>query len=396
MSTLNTTNIKHGSSGTNNIVLDPAGSATINNDLNVTGDISSTGDVQMASLNGGQLAGFRNKIINGACQIAQRSLSETGVTATSYNTCDRWLLALASLGTWTVTQSTDAPDGFSNSFKIECTTADASPATGDLLYIAQRFEGQDLQDLGYGTSGAKALTLSFWVKSNVTGTASLNFRQPGATDRQYSTTYTVNSANTWEHKTITIPGDTSGTIANDNENAFQIAWWLDSGSTYTGGTTQGWGTAVTTNRNSSNFQLGNAATNEFSITGAQLEVSPVATPFEYRPIGTELALCQRYFYKYEFAGSATTSKSLVFKTGGSASQNPLQVTYPVTMRATPTADLTNLVVRSSSGSGGTPTTRTATSLGRNVDMIYLGANDLPTNTTGVIDYSGSFTIDAEL
>ena len=124
----------------------------------VQGEDAVLGATQVASLNGGQLAGFRNKIINGACRVAQRSTSETGVTATGYYTCDRWLLALGSLGTWTVTQSGGAPDGFSNSFKIDCTTADASPATTDILFISQRLEGQDLQDLQYGLAGAKTLT----------------------------------------------------------------------------------------------------------------------------------------------------------------------------------------------------------------------------------------------
>ena len=142
-----------------------------------------------SGLNGGQIAGFRNKIINGACQVAQRGTSVTGVSSAGnrYLTCDRWVFGLTSLGTWNVTQSTTAPDGFSNSFGLSCTAGKASPASADKVNILTRLEGQDLQDLQYGTSGAKAVTLSFWVKSNVTGATSLAFRQVDS-GRMYSTT----------------------------------------------------------------------------------------------------------------------------------------------------------------------------------------------------------------
>lgn len=282
-----------------------AGDDTISFGGNITSDTVYDGDVQMASQNGGQFAGFRNKIINGACQVAERSTLEAGVTVSGYYTCDRWYLQLDNLGVLTVSQSTGSPDGFSNSFRVDCTTADASPASNDDLYIAQRLEGQNLQDLQYGLSGAKAITLSFWVRSNKTGTASLSVRQIDAS-RLYSTTYTINASNTWEYKTITIPGDTAGQIDNDENNSLQLEWWLDSGSTFSSGTTQGWGANVNANRNSSNFGFGDSTANEFFITGVQLEVSPVATPFERRSYGQELALCQRYFINY----TATTNGSL--------------------------------------------------------------------------------------
>lgn len=134
----------------------------------------------------------------------------------------------------------------------------------------------------------------------------------------------------------------------------------------------------------------------FNLALAQLEPGPVATPYEQRPISVELALCQRYFYKHEFASSAATAKGLVYKTAGGTSQAPLQVSYPVTMRANPTSDQSGLVVRSSTGAGASPSTKTAYCPGRNANMIYLGASGLATNTTGVIDFSGFFTVDAEL
>jgi len=161
MSTLATTNIKNPDSSTNNIVLNTNGTV---DSLNIDGNISA------ASFNGGQLGGRRNLIINGAMQVAQRSTSVTGITASGYHTVDRFVTVLNSMGTWTQTQETDAPDGFANSLKLECTAADASPAAGDYVLIQSKFEGQDLQHLKKGTSSAESVTASFWVKSNKTGT----------------------------------------------------------------------------------------------------------------------------------------------------------------------------------------------------------------------------------
>jgi hypothetical protein len=295
--------------------------------------INVDGDVQMASQNGGQLGGFRNKIINGACQLAQRSTSETGVTSSGYYSCDRWYASLTTLGTWTVSQSTESPDGFSNSFRVDCTTADTSPASSDFIYIGQKLEGQDLQDLQYGSPGAKAMTLSFWVRSNKTGAASFSALQIDS-GRMYSTTYTINASDTWEYKTITIPGDTAGQIDNDANSSLQLEWWLDSGTNFSSGTTQGWGANVNANRNPSNLGLGDSTANDFFITGVQLEVGPVATPFEHRPYGTELSLCQRYYYPAWSPSFAYTTRVEC----GSATASAFFIPYPgqVPMRATPT------------------------------------------------------------
>ena len=240
----------------------------------------------------------RNLIINGAMNVAQRDTQVTSVTTGGYRTCDRFHLNVTTLGTWTVDQSTDAPDGFSNSFKATCTTADASPAAGDAVLLSQRIEAQNLQHLKFGTSAAESLTLSFYVKSNKTGAASVDMYQPDASNRQISKSYTINSANTWEYKTITFPSDTSGVINNDNGIGLFVEWWLNSGSDYNSGSLQTtWGALDQTSRNASNLGVGGAVSDYFSITGIQLEVGTVATPFENRSYGDELARCQRYFHK---------------------------------------------------------------------------------------------------
>ena len=192
----------------------------------------------------------RNLIINGAMQVAQRDTQVTGVTTDGYKTCDRWVLFINALATWTVDQSTDSPNGFSNSLKVTCTTADASPAARDYAFFSHRFEAQNLQHLAFGTADAKSMTLSFWVKSNKTGNASCGLLQLDNSNKTFSESYTINSADTWEYKTISIPADTAGVINNDNGPGIQLEWWLNSGSDWTGGgATSGWETAVDSQRN---------------------------------------------------------------------------------------------------------------------------------------------------
>jgi hypothetical protein len=260
-------------------------------------------------LNVGQLGGRRNLIINGAMQVAQRGAQETGVTSDGYYTVDRVRLSNTSLGTWTIDQSTDAPNGFSNSFKLTCTTADPSPAASDKILVISRIEAQDLQSLGYGTSDAQSLTLSFYVKSNKTGNGSLNLLQNDNSNKMVSFQYSILSADTWERKTISIPADTSGLINNDNGYGLQLEWFLNGGSNFTGGShNTSWAVFSNTNRNVSNLGVGEAVSDYFAITGVQLEVGDTATPFEHRSYGEELALCQRYYEEgsYLFAGDVTS------------------------------------------------------------------------------------------
>jgi hypothetical protein len=243
-------------------------------------------------------SGRRNLVTNGAVTINQRG-DQTGVTSTTYVT-DRIQHILGTAGTWSVSKSSDAPDGFSNSLKLDCTTANASLSSGSIYILGQKFEGQDLQHLDYGTSGAKKLTLSFFVKSNKTGTYVVEFFQDG-NSRQQSQTYTINSADTWEKKTITIDGDTSGSLANDNTSELAFYWWVVAGSDYSSGTLNtSWASNTNANRAVGIVNLADSTSNEWYVTGVQLEVGSVATEFEHRSFGEELALCQRYYEEYTF------------------------------------------------------------------------------------------------
>src|SRR6056300_1639524 len=195
------------------------------------------GSVTTADISGN--INFRNIIINGDMSIAQRGTSATGLTGGAYNTADRFYLNMGTAGTWTNTISTDVPtgQGFAKSFKLDCTTANASLSAGSYMTVQQRFEGQNLQYIKKGTSSAESLTLSFWVKSNKTGTYIAYLFDVDNT-RAISKSYTINSASTWEKKTITFAGDTSGTLVNDNSSSLELHFWLGAGSDRTSGTLQ--------------------------------------------------------------------------------------------------------------------------------------------------------------
>ena len=241
--------------------------------------------------------GVRNLIINGDMRIAQRGTSSAGITTTGYYTIDRWSTSYAnSSATWTNSQDSDVPtgQGFANSFKILCTTSSAV-GTNERLMVGQRFEGQMLQHLKKGTANAESLTLSFWVKSNKTGTYIANLSDTDNT-RSISKAYTINTANTWEKKTLTFDGDTTGALDNDNAQSFVLFFGLAVGTFETSGTLQtSWGSNVATDRFVGQVNLGDTISNYINITGVQLEVGTEATPFEHRPYDMELAKCQRYY-----------------------------------------------------------------------------------------------------
>jgi hypothetical protein len=183
--------------------------------------------------------GYRNIVINGDMQIAQRSTSVASITTQGYKTLDRYYLLISSLGTWTQSQSTDVPSGygFSNSLKMDCTTANASPSASGYLGISQSFEGQNLQYLKKGTANAVSLTASFWVKSTKTGTFIIELADSD-NSRSISKSYTVSVSNTWEFKTVTFAGDTTGAFTNDNGKSLEIIFWLGAGTDFTSGTLQ--------------------------------------------------------------------------------------------------------------------------------------------------------------
>lgn len=270
-------------------------------------------DANGNSLRGGS---FRNLIINGDMKIAQRGTSATGNTGSGYLTVDRFAWYQSGTLTTNHSQSTDVPSGqgFTNSWKVENTTA-FSPTGTEQARLDYRFEGQYLQHLAYGTSNAKTMTISFWVKSSVTGTAHVWLYQgdsgsPSVTSvRTRADAFTINSANTWEKKTITIEGDTSGQIDNDNGNGLYLIWTFGFGSDYTSGTKQdGWySMANATNRvdllaGQTNFFA--SANQTIYLTGVQLEVGEGASDFEFLPYDVELARCLRYYYKNNGNGSS--------------------------------------------------------------------------------------------
>ena len=267
---------------------------------------------ELAALIGSQTAlSNRNMVINGAMQVAQRG-DVTGITGESYGGPDRFELNASSIGTFTISQSSTAPTGFKNSWKVDCTTADASPAAGDLLRVSYRIEGQDLQQLAYGTSGAKAITLSFYVRSNKTGTYNVQFQQIDNSFKQAVLSYTISSADTWEFKSITVPGDTSGLINDDNGDGLALFWILGAGSTFTSGGERSTYTAFSNGdvAPTQTVNLADNTANEWLITGVQLELGEQATPFEHRSFGDVLKQCERYYEKtYPYATAPGTAAS---------------------------------------------------------------------------------------
>jgi hypothetical protein len=196
-----------------------------------------------------------------------------------------------------MSQSTDVPSGygFAKSLKLDCTTADASPSAGDFFWVRQLFEGQNLQYLKKGTGSAVSLTASFWVKSTKTGTFIVQLVDDDNT-RSISNTYTVSVSNTWEFKTVTFAGDTTGAFDNDNASSLQLRFWIGAGTTYTSGTLQtSWGTQTNADMAVGQVNCADSTSNDFLITGVQLEAGTSATDFEFLPIDVSLGRCERYF-----------------------------------------------------------------------------------------------------
>ena len=296
-------------------------------------------------LGGASGVNFRNIIINGDMSIAQRATSVTGNTAGGYTTVDRWNTILTTAGTYTISQSTDVPSGsgFANSMKFDCTTADASLAAGDNMRLQSKFEGQNLQYLKKGTSNAESLTASFWVKSVKTGTYILELEDKD-NSRTISKSYTISSANTWEKKTVTFPGDTTGAFGNDNARSLDVMFWLAAGSTFTSGTlSTTWTSTTSANRAVGQVNLSDSTSNEWFVTGVQLEAGTTASEFEFLPVDVNLQRCFRYYQKsYDYGTAPGTNTTLGIKTsGGSAGGMTTGYIYDsvelkVNMRTAPT------------------------------------------------------------
>jgi len=299
--------------------------------------------------------GFKNRIINGAMMIDQRNAgaSVANDAADLKFAVDRTNIYGTVSSKFTGQQSSTAPAGFVNS--LLCTSSSAySVGAAESFWVQQRIEGLNVADLGWGTASAATVTLSFWVRSSLTGTFGGSF-QNSASNRSYPFTYTISAANTWEQKTITVAGDTSGTWLTTNGVGIKVTWGLGAGSTVSG-TAGAWAGANYTSATGATSVVGtNGAT--FYITGVQLERGSTATSFDYRPYGTELALCQRYYYKVVTAGAAAE----VLAPNGFADSTTTAfcwTQFPVSMRTAPTAleqtgTAANYQVRYTGGSSAT-------------------------------------------
>ena len=347
--------------------------------------------------------GYRNVVINGAMQVAQRGTSTASITTSGYYTADRWRHTVNSQGTWTSTIEADAPSGtgLTNSLKMLCTTADASPASGDHVRVGQYTEGFPLQQFAFGSAGAKQITVSFWVKSNVTGTYILMlYNADPSPNRHCSQSYTISASGTWEKKVLTFPADTVGVFHNNNGFSLAVDFFMGAGSDRTSGTLQTtWANTVTANEAVGQVNVASTTNNYFQITGVQVEAGSVATPFEFEDYGTTLAKCQRYYYNLLGSGSRWTIGIGFYY---SATQVNGEIYFPTTMRTAPT-----LVATSGTDfyavdrNGGSDSFNSVTIYDASVNATMIYNNSEASGTAGQAGHifsgtSGSIAFSAEL
>jgi len=310
--------------------------------------------------------GFKNRIINGAMVIDQRNAGASVTPTSGTYTLDRWLSSLTQTNKYSVEQTITgiaAPTGFTDYLAVTSSSA-YSVLTGDTFLISQAIEGFNVADLGWGTADAKTVTLSFWVRSSLTGTFGGAITN-GGSNRSYPYSYVISAANTWEYKTITIAGDTSGTWFTDNQAGIRVRFGLGSGATFSG-TAGAWAAGNFAQPTGSTSVVGtNGAT--FYITGVQLEKGSTATSFDYRPYGTELQLAQRYYQHYGVG--ASTLGSFGYGRQTSTTSSRIFVFHPP-MRATPT-------VANSGGSMDIP--------GSALSLSSIGSQYLTPNGSGFFD-----------
>ena len=278
------------------------GALRVNGGIGVAKSVVADGFIS----NGGALS-HRNVVINGGMEIAQRGTTSTGNTSGGYKTCDGWELSLNSAGTWTVTRSGTCPDGFKHSIKLDCTTANTSLSSTSFLSVRQNFEGQDLQRFAKGTSGAKAITVSFYVKTNKNGTYAVELYDTDNT-KIATSLYTV-SDNNWNRYEFTIPASTNtGQFDNDNGKSMNLGFIVAAGTNYTNGTQYGsFVQGSNLNRAAGlTVNLADSTSNEFYLTGVQMEEGSVATPFEHKSFTEELTRCYRYYRRFGANGSLPT------------------------------------------------------------------------------------------
>jgi len=320
------------------MAIDKVTSAAITDGTITSSDLAS-GTIQNQSA-------FKNIFINGDMSIAQRGTSITGINSNTY-TLDRWITE-GDDATITVSQDTTVPtgsdaQGFRTSLKVAVTSALSSVAADDEQKIGQRIEGQMLQTLKYGTSAAESATLSFWVRSSVTGTYAIQF-QDDDNDKVQTKTYTISSADTWEKKTVTIAANTSNTLDNDKNRSFRVLWWLTAGSNFTGDASS---SGAWTTRSSNldtiayghNVNVMSSTSNTFYLTGCQFEVGSSASDFEFLPFDVNRNRCYRYYYLH--TDSVATNKPIGVGFYYSGSYLGIAVHFPVSMRSTPSVTSPN-------------------------------------------------------
>jgi len=349
--------------------------------------------------------GVRNLIINGDMRIAQRATSATGLTSSGYYTVDRYNLGYTASGSVDITQSTDVPtgQGFANSVKIDVASS-TTPTGTQACNFQQKFEGQNLQHLKKGTSSAESLTVSFWVKSNKTGIYYIEFYDADNT-RSISQAYTINVADTWEKKTLTFVGDTSGAFDNDNNLSLTLFFFLSAGPDFSSGThNSSWGSATTANRlDSDQVNFLDSTSNYINITGVQLEVGDTATPFEHRPYDMELARCQRYYVKW-LVPTNTGIGATTWATAVSTTLADGVIFLPTTMRtASPSLTVNSLqyYISTTSGTGSSGTWSLAYATNDKVKVIrYTHGSGVFTAGTAIAftgnGASGYLALDGEL
>ena len=288
-------------------------------------------------LTNSQIGGRRNIVVNGAMNISQRATSSTGISTSGYYTVDRFQIFMGNTdGRVTASQVADVHDGFANALKLECTTADTSIAAGEFFGIQYKIEGQDVQQLKKGSSDAESITVSFYVKGNASATFALELFD-NDNSRQASQLFSVTTD--WTRVTKTFTPDTTGAFDDNNESSLQVLFWLHGGSNFTSGTLSStFASSNNVNRAAGISSFLDSTDRTFFITGVQVEVGSVATPFEHRSFGEELALCQRYFNIF---GTDTSNAyenfgiAVAFGSGsGNIRMGPMSM--PVEMRAIPT------------------------------------------------------------
>jgi len=281
---------------------------------------------------------LKNRIINGDMRIDQRNAGASiSISNTSKYSVDRFNFHNVSDGVISAQQSTVAPNGFKNSMKITVTTADASVGATQYSFIRQTIEGYNVADMGFGAAGASTITVSFWVQSSVTGTFG-GAIQNSAEDRAYAFTYTINVANTWEQKSVTITGDTTGTWLTTNGAGLLLNFSLGVGSTYSS-TANAWAAQTSFNATGS-VALLNTLNATFYITGVQLEIGTSATPFERRLYGQELLLCQRYFETFTSVGNVSAYTNYCVGGANSTTAGRFVLAYKVQKRSSASISFT--------------------------------------------------------